>query len=113
MRNRTKIVHKYKPQSGFTLIELIVVIAILGVMAAVVVPNYIKYIDSARLASDKVSVKTLNDATFMYATDNGKLTTEVFSSVLTDGSKMGLLLDGGYIGAIPTPKQKNTDPYRI
>lgn len=76
-------------------------------MAATIVPNYIKYIDSARLASDKASVKTLNDATLMYATDNGKYTTEVFAGVSSDGNKMILLLDGGYIGAIPTPKQKN------
>ena len=71
-------------------------------------PNYIKYIDSARLASDKVSVKTLNDATVLFANDREKLNTEVFSGISSDSSKMDLLLDGGYIGAIPTPKQKNT-----
>lgn len=43
----------------------------------------------------------------MYATDNGKYTAEIFAGVSSDVNKMILLLDGGYIGAIPTPKQKN------
>lgn len=108
MSNPKRKAHKNNQQSGFTIIELIVVIAILGVMAAFIVPNYIEYIDTARLASDKASVKTLNDATLMYATDNGKYTTQVFSGVSSDSDKMMLLLGGGYIGAIPTPKRNNT-----
>lgn len=38
---------------GFTLVELIVVIAILGVLAAVLVPQYIQYIEKSRIGTDE------------------------------------------------------------
>ena len=42
-----------KNNKGFTLVELIVVIAILGVLMAVLVPQYIQYVEKSRIAVDE------------------------------------------------------------
>jgi len=45
-----------KNNKGFTLVELIVVIAILGVLMAVLVPQYIQYVEKSRVAADENAV---------------------------------------------------------
>ncbi|NLV87009.1 MAG: prepilin-type N-terminal cleavage/methylation domain-containing protein, partial [Clostridiales bacterium] len=42
-----------KSNAGFTLVELIVVIAILGVLMAALVPQYIKYVEKSREGVDR------------------------------------------------------------
>lgn len=54
--------HFQKDRNGFTLVELIVVIAILGVLAAYLVPQYIQYVDKARLASVEQEAGEFNRA---------------------------------------------------
>ncbi|MFB0921755.1 MAG: DUF1080 domain-containing protein [Oscillospiraceae bacterium] len=93
---------------GFTLIELIVVIAVLGILVAVLIPSYLQYTGKADLAYDNACVKVLNDATILYALDNGKQTTQIFSGVSSDSDKMTYLLAGGYISALPAPKENGT-----
>jgi len=53
---------RLKEAAGFTLVELIVVIAILGVLAGVAVPTYSGYVKKANLAADQTLVDSINTA---------------------------------------------------
>ena len=48
-----------KNNKGFTLVELIIVIAIIAMLVAVLAPNYVKYVDRSRWSSDRNDCETL------------------------------------------------------
>ncbi len=54
------------PSRGFTLIELMIVIAILGVMASVAIPNFLKFIMRAKTTEATMSVRKLFDGSVAY-----------------------------------------------
>lgn len=56
--------------AGFTLIEVMVVIVILGILAAIVVPRVMDNPDKARVAKAKQDIRTLESALNMYRLDN-------------------------------------------
>lgn len=58
-------------QSGFTLIEIMVVVVILGVLAALVVPNIMSRPDQAKVTVAQTDVKAISSALEMYRLDNG------------------------------------------
>ena len=58
-----------KDRRGFTLIELIVVIAILGILVAVLAPQYIKYVEKARRTAVVNEASELNRALQVAVTD--------------------------------------------
>lgn len=59
-----------KRQRGFTLIEIMVVIVILGVLASLVVPAIMDRPDRARIVRAKQDVRTISNALQMYRLDN-------------------------------------------
>ncbi len=56
-----------KQNKGFTMVELIIVIAIIAVLSAVLAPQYLKFVEESRKTSDLNTATTLIDATSILA----------------------------------------------
>jgi general secretion pathway protein G len=61
---------RYRRSRGFTLIELMVVLVIIGVLAALIVPNMLDRADDARVTAARTDVNNLMQALKLYKLDN-------------------------------------------
>lgn len=64
-----KVLRK-KRKGGFTLIELIVVIAILGILAAIAIPRFTGTLNNSKLKADDATVRVIQSAVQVYKADN-------------------------------------------
>lgn len=64
-----KFFQKLKAKKGFTLVELIVVIAIIGVLAAILVPTMLGYVTSSRVTSADSTAASIEDSIDNFLTD--------------------------------------------
>jgi prepilin-type N-terminal cleavage/methylation domain-containing protein len=68
MINKLRV--RAQSDSGFTLVELLVVMLILGLLAAIAIPSFFNQRDKARDADAKTQARTAQTAIETYATDN-------------------------------------------
>jgi type II secretion system protein G len=59
-----------KSKKGFTLIELMIVIAIIAILAAILVPNFLRARAQGQLTACKSNLKNIGTAMEMYSSDN-------------------------------------------
>ena len=64
-----------KAHSGFTLIEIMVVVVILAVLGALVVPNILDKVDQARVTRAQADIRAIGTALDLYRLDNFKYPT--------------------------------------
>jgi type II secretion system protein G len=75
---------------GFTLIELIVVLAIIALLVSIVAPRYYRTVDNAREASLKTSLNVMRDAIDKFTADKGRYP-----------DSLDELMTSGYLRQIP------------
>jgi general secretion pathway protein G len=102
--NREKIGNQ-----GFTLIELMVVLVILGVLAGLIVPRIMGRPEEARRMKAKIQIQSLETALQLYKLDNGNYpTTEQGLPSLVEAPAAGELAkswrEGGYLEKGKVPK---------
>lgn len=91
-----------RSRGGFTLIELMIVIAIIAILAAILVPNFIRARAQGQLTACKSNLKNMGTAMEMYSTDwSGKYPTD--RNQLTPN----------YLKTIPECPAAGTDTYNM
>ena len=100
---------------GFTLIEVMVVVVILGILAAVVVPKVMSRPDEARITKAKQDIRALSAALGLYKLDNFVYpTTDQGLEALVESppelENASRWKEGGYIDRLPKDPWDN--PYR-
>ncbi|HYD96437.1 MAG TPA: type II secretion system major pseudopilin GspG [Noviherbaspirillum sp.] len=93
-------------QRGFTLIEIMVVVVIMGILAALVVPKLMGRADDARITAARQDIATLMQALKLYKLDNQRYpTTEQGLQALiakpTSGPAANGWKQGGYVDKLP------------
>lgn len=104
-------------RSGFTLIEIMVVIVIMGIMAALVVPRVMGSTDQARTAAAKADISSMMTALKLYKLDNMRYpTTQQGLDALVNKPSIAPIPNnykpGGYLEKLPKDPWGNDYQYQ-
>lgn len=96
--NRTKKRKVHHKEDGFTLVELLVVLAIIGLLASLVAPQVIKHLSTAKSATAKIQLQKLSGVLDIYHLEMGRYPTqEEGLSALVEKPFDSKLWNGPYI----------------
>lgn len=96
-----------KAQKGFTLIELMIVVAIIGILAAIAIPQYQNYIARSQFAEAHTLLDGARSAVQMRV-DQGQAFAASTGASTANTNVLGIQLTGTY-GAITAPAYNGTD----
>ncbi len=107
--------HLLRNARGFTFIEIMVVVAILAILAALVIPRIMGRTDDAKRTAAKVQIRNIEGALQLYKLDNGVYpTTEQGLKALVEKPSVGVIPKkwkiGGYLPKLPEDPWQN--PYK-
>ena len=92
-----------RSQTGFTMIEIMVVVAILGILAAMIVPQVTGRDDKARVQVAKSDIKSIASALELYKMDNFSYpsTDQGLEALVNQPSGADNWAEGGYLSKVP------------
>lgn len=110
MNHSSIINRKSSMPGGFTLIELMIVVVILGLLATTVMPKILSKPDQARRTKAAVDIRAIQSALAMFKTDVGRFptTAEGLQALVTNPGLKGFSSEG-YLEKVPTDPWGN--PY--
>ncbi len=82
--------NSYSARSGFTLLELLIVISIIAILAATLIPNFIGFDTEARLASSKTNLNTMRTRLNLFRAKEGKYPKDFNELVSTTYNDLGV-----------------------
>ncbi|MBI4496070.1 MAG: type II secretion system major pseudopilin GspG [Deltaproteobacteria bacterium] len=105
-----------RPSRGFTLIEIMVVIVILGILAGLVLPRFMGRTEEAKRTKARLQIENLESALKMYKLDSGVYpSTEQGLEALVQKPSTGQIprqwRDGGYLEKAQVPSDPWGRPY--
>lgn len=105
-----------KKQSGFSLLEIMVVLVIIGMIMAIVAPNIMGQQEEAKIDKARIDISALEDAMNMYKLRNNRYpTTEQGLEALVEETTIEPLPkrfpEGGFIEKLPVDPWEN--PYQL
>lgn len=104
-----KKLYALKNKKGFTLVELMVVVAILGILVAVAVPVYNNVTGDAKINACASNIRTIQSA-LMQAQIEGKAPT---ASDTDAGTAVAKLVADGYLQSAPVCPGDKTSKYKV
>jgi len=101
-------------KKGFTLIEIMIVVAIIAILASIAIPNFIAYRQTSQENACKANMKAINNACEAYVVKNGKAPTTIGN--LTD-TTLGAFLKKApvcpYGGSYSFEQDSTTQAFKI